>query len=493
MANVNGVGLGAISIQELAVKKNGASISTDSTKSFEHFLNNGASAQNNEAAAVKEPSTASGTLEQATGSTKRNDLQTENVNQTDSANQTDGMTQSVKEDGMAEEGKMAELVQEIRDIVKKTLSVDDETLDGALEMLGISVMDLLDNATLQQFVLLVDGGQEPADFLTDEGLLCDFMDLAAALEDFSLENADSLAAVMEQLETPVVFDEFLQQQGMMTEEEAAGTLVQVQEDTERPVILKEAVTGEADTAQKQELPEMVEKVTVSHSSEQVVEPAAAKEDMSQDSAFGNDFSEDSSALLYSEKGTEEPQQVVTPLFAEQLNGLQDDMANIWKPEMNASQRMQQMIDIVNQVSSQLRSSLSENVTTMEMQLNPESLGKVLFSVVSKAGVMTATFQVQSEDAKQALESQMFQLRETLEAKNLKVESVDVQISDFSFTQSNEAEAQSQKQNEAARQGRRKFRFDTEEAENLEGVETSGAEAVRRQVMRDTGGSIDFTA
>lgn len=489
MANVNGVSLGAVSIQELAVKKSGASISADSTKSFEHFLNNGASAQNNETAAVKEPSSASGTLEQAAGSTKRNDLQTESTNQTDS------MTQSVKEDGMAEEGKMAELVQEIRDIVKKTLSVDDETLDGALEMMGISVMDLLDNATLQQFVLLVDGGQEATDFLTDEGLLCDFMDLAAALEDFSLENADSLTAMMEQLETPVVFDEFLQQQGMMAEEEAtaAGTLLQAQEDTERPVILKEAVTGEADTAQKQELPEMVEKVTVSHSSEQVVESTAAKENMSQDSAFGNDFSEDSSALLYSEKGTEEPQQMVTPLFAEQLNGLQDDMANIWKPEMNTAQRMQQMIDIVNQVSSQLRSSLSENVTTMEMQLNPESLGKVLFSVVSKAGVMTATFQVQSEDAKQALESQMFQLRETLEAKNLKVESVDVQISDFSFTQSNEAEAQNQKQNEAARQGRRKFRFDTEEAENLEGVEKSGAEAVRRQIMRDTGGSIDFTA
>ena len=161
--------------------------------------------------------------------------------------------------------------------------------------------------------------------------------------------------------------------------------------------------------------------------------------------------------------------------------------------MNGAQRMQQMIDIVNQVNSQLRSTLSENVTKMEMQLNPESLGKVLFSVVSKAGVMTATFQVQSEEAKQALESQMFQLRETLESKNLKVESVDVQISDFNFTQSNEAEAQNQKQNEAARQGRRRFRFDAGETENLESMEESGAEAVRRQVMRDTGGSIDFTA
>ena len=487
MANVNGVGMGAISIQELAVKKSNASILADGTKSFEHFLNNGASAQKNEAATVKEPSGASNTLEQAAGSVKRNDLQAEGTGQTDE------MTQPVTKDAVAEEGKMAELVQEIRDIVKKTLSVDDETLDGALEMMGISVMDLLDTSTLQQFVLLVDGAQETTDFLTDEGLLCDFTDLAAALEDFSAENADSLTAVMEQLDTPVAFDEFLQQQGVTEEETGAGVLLQAQEDTESPVILKEAVTGEADTAQKQDLPEMVEKVTISHSSGQASETVTVKEEMSQDSSLENAFSEDSSALFHSESGTEESRQMAAPLFAEQLSSVQDDMANIWKPEMNGNQRMQQMIDIVNQVNSQLRSTLSENVTKMEMQLNPESLGKVVFSVVSKAGVMTATFQVQSEEAKQALESQMFQLRETLESKNLKVESVDVQISDFNFTQSNEAEAQNQKQNAAARQGRRRFRFDAGEAENLESVEESGAEAVRRQVMRDTGGSIDFTA
>ncbi len=484
MAGVNGVNLGAVSIQELAITKSSTSVSAGSTKSFDQFLNNGASAQKGDAGAVKEPSGVSSKLEQASGSANRNDLQTE------SAKQADGLSQPVTEDGMAEDGKMTELVQEIRDIVKKTLSVDDETIDGALELLGISVMDLLDTATLQQFVLLVDGGQETTDFLTDEGLLQDFMDLTAALEDFSEENADSLAAMMEQLDTPVDFEEFLQQQDMTPEE--AEVLLQEQDSTEeQPLILKGAVAEKADIGQKQESSEMVEKVTISHSSEQIAETASTEES-SQDSFLENG-SEDTSSLLFSEREAEEPQQNVLPLFSDQLNGVQDDLANLAKPELNGAQRMQQMVDIVNQVSSQLRSLLSENVTTLEMQLNPESLGKVLFSVVSRDGVMTATFNVQSEEAKQALESQMFELRETLESKNLKVESVDVQISNFDFTQSNEAEAENQRQNEAARQGRRKFRFDTEEAET-DSVETeSSAEAVRRQVMRDTGGSVDFTA
>ncbi|MCI8563081.1 MAG: flagellar hook-length control protein FliK [Lachnospiraceae bacterium] len=486
MAGVNGVSLGAVSIQELAVKRGGSSVSAGSTKSFEQFLNNGTSAQKQEAVSIKDSQASANTLDQPSASAKRDNLQAEDVKE------TDGMVQSVTEDGMPEDGKAEELLQEIRNIVKETLSVDDETVDGALEMMGISIMDLLDTATLQQFVLIVNGGQESTDFLTNEGLLQEFMDLSAALEDFSVENAGSLAAMMEQLETPVAFDEFLQQQGL-TEEEA-GKLLQEQPGTEATVHLQEAAAGETEGSKGQALPEMVEKVTISHSSGQQTEPVMAKENLSQDSSMENGFSEDASTLFSSERGAEEPQsQIVAPLFADQLNGLQDDMANIWKPEMNGAQRMQQMVDIVNQVSSQLRSSLSENVTKMEMQLNPESLGKVLFSVVSKAGVMTATFQVQSEEAKQALESQMLTLRETLEAKNLKVESVDVQISDFNFTQSNEAEAQNQRQNEAARQGRKRFRFDTEETDKMEGVEENNAETVRRQVMRDTGGSIDFTA
>ena len=365
MAGVNGVNVGAVSIQELAITKNNTSISTGSTKSFDQFLNDGASAQDRNAAVAKEPSGVSNKPEQMTDGTNCKDLQTETTSQ------VDDKTQSVTEDGIAEDGKMAELVQEIRDIVKKTLSVDDETIDGALELLGISAMDLLDTATLQQFVLLVDGGQETTDFLTDEGLLQDFMDLTAALEDFSEENADSLTAMMEQLNTPVDFEEFLQQQDMTSEE--AESLLREQGDTEeQPLIMKEAVDGKIDTEQKQEGSEMVEKVTISHSSEQIEEPASTEEQF-QDSLFEND-SEDTSSLLFSERETGEPQQTVLPLFSDQLNGVQDELANLAKPELNGAQRMQQMVDIVNQVSSQLRSSLSENVTTLEMQLNPESLG-----------------------------------------------------------------------------------------------------------------------
>lgn len=187
----------------------------------------------------------------------------------------------------------------------------------------------------------------------------------------------------------------------------------------------------------------------------------------------------------------EERAVDTPLFAEQFRAMQEDGVQLVKPQWNGMQRMQQMIDIVNQVSERIRSVVNANTTSVEVQLNPESLGKVFFSVVSKGGVMTANFQVQTEEAKNALESQIMILKDNLEAKNLKVESVEVHVSDFSFDQSNQAEKQAQE--EAAKQGRRRFRYDAGEADESEQVAEVSAEQVRRQVMRDSGGSIDFTA
>ena len=48
--------------------------------------------------------------------------------------------------------------------------------------------------------------------------------------------------------------------------------------------------------------------------------------------------------------------------------------------------------------------------------------------------MTANFTVQTEEARLALESQMYQLRDTLEQKEIKVEAVSISVSDFSFAQ-----------------------------------------------------------
>jgi len=155
-------------------------------------------------------------------------------------------------------------------------------------------------------------------------------------------------------------------------------------------------------------------------------------------------------------------------------------------------RMQQMVDIVNQVVEKIKVSLGTESTSMEMQLNPEHLGKVLLNVSSKNGMMTAVFSVQSEEAKAALESQMFTLRENLELRELKVDAVEVNVSDFDFSRSDQAMDGGQSKADDGNGKQMKFDFGDDSSDES-AISNEEKEAVRKQVMRDNGSQIDFTA
>lgn len=435
--------------------------------------------------------------------------------------------------------EVKELIVEIRIVVKTTLKIDDETLDSVLGAMGISVFDLLNFDTLKDFILRLNGSVESTDLLMDEGLMNAFQMVSDALMDF-LETSDSpILPLLEALEIPayemgmtgeqpksfmkLLEESLLSGQDTSSEEapaemlssemtEGAAENVTVQTASETG-IMQSAVVQEGESSENTDtsvpVRDFVESVSVT------VEESGQTADDTSEQSDGMTFSENREIVhgaIY-EHSDEEKEDTfsVTEESAESqiLQTNVTEHTDIERPEvmpaeaqftveapvnlseapiLGSTQRMQQMVDIVNQITSQIRDVVSEMTTRLEMQLHPESLGKVLLTVSSKNGVMTANFQVQSEEARRALESQMYQLRETLEAKNLKVESVNVQISDFSFDGSNQTE--SQMQEETGKKGRKDFDFSAEEDEtDAEAEETE----VRRQVMRDNGGSIDFTA
>lgn len=494
MARVEAMSFSAASIQNLALSKKGkvpmAAGGADA-KQFEQFLKND-NPQNK--VGFSKDTAGSGTAQEKlyevnNGAVRQENLQTA---QSTGVESTPDAKELTTEDLQAVEAAGKEL----RDIVKSILDIDDKTLDAAMQNMGIVLTDLLNPEVLQQFVLLANGAEGNVDFLTDEGLLQDFTNLMQALEDFGEENQNILS-LMEKLDNPVSLDEFLMQEGVtLTDKVPEGT---------------EEVTVQTSAGQVAELAQPVQETAVTdsralHTADTVSDKPVVENTVVQSTAKGageeaqDSLSEEASGqnendLLFAQSeevsGDVTRNTVATPLFADSFNNFLEDGVRFLKPDFTVAPRMQQMIDIVNQVSETIRSSVNADTTSVEMQLNPESLGKVFLSVVSKGGTMTATFHVQTDEAKNALESQILILRENLEAKNLKVESVEVHVSDFSFTQSNQAEGQNP--NAFEKQGKKKFRYDAEEAEGVEVSEAESAEAVRRQVMRDAGGSIDFTA
>lgn len=433
------------------------------------------------------------------------------------------------------------MVTEIREMVKTELGTDDAAIDQTLKAMGITVTDLLNPDTLKAFVLQLKGA-DSLDLLTDALLFQSLQAVTDLLEDYSEDNASGLQALMELLNTQALADETTTPEefaDLMTkltgdadaqlsgQPEMAAALETATENTAGSVLSETTAKPEDMTQAKEAVTEerpVTEEITVEkfsiNSTEGREDTGEQSEDSGMNQSGGNteegknlltgtvstanteettentDMTEEAllkdsgeTEVLKEHRSTEHEQNPVFSVNGHQ-NVQQGNIGEIAESNFHSAGRMLQALDITRQVSEQMRSSLSEGVTRLEMQLNPESLGKVLLTVSAKEGVMTATFRVQTEDARQALESQMFTLRENLEAKNIKVEAVDVQISNFDFADNGEAEHRWKEEME--KKGKKNFDFSVAEEDAPEET-VSSAEEVRRSVMRDRGGSIDFTA
>ena len=104
----------------------------------------------------------------------------------------------------------------------------------------------------------------------------------------------------------------------------------------------------------------------------------------------------------------------------------------------ASSADTQAIDILRQIVEKMTSELKDGSTTMDMQLNPQSLGRVNVSLHALEGAdMTARFIVQNEAVKAALESQMPQLIQRFEEQGIKVGEVQVAVGSHAYDENSD--------------------------------------------------------
>lgn len=340
----------------------------------------------------------------------------------------------------------------VEDIVKDVLKLDDDQMDAILAAMGITVLQLLDPQILQQFVLTAEGAGDITDMLTSEMMLADYQMI---LQQFA-QMPEGVSEILAQME-PVSEDDadlqgILQELTAVKSEQAPvvsdGEVLQKAVNTQEPAILgqtpssdsSETMSGESNTS----------------STESFVQTSQPQTDASVEAVpFAQQFDL---------QGAREVQDAPMP---------------------------NQSVQIIEQIVRQIRVSVTDTTSTMEMQLNPERLGKVLLTISAKEGMMTANFTVQTEEARLALESQMYQLRDTLEQKEIKVEAVSISVSDFSFAQGGGDDADSKNLEQGDGKSRR-FQFEDSEEEAQEASDKE-AERVRKSVMRDHGGSVDFTA
>lgn len=147
---------------------------------------------------------------------------------------------------------------------------------------------------------------------------------------------------------------------------------------------------------------------------------------------------------------------------------------------------QQTTDILDQVVSQIRLRVVADTTKLEMQLHPASLGKVNVAVSATAGVTTAVLTVENQAAKEALESQMIILKENFQQQGLKVDAVEVTVSEFGLDQ---REQQNQQQGQPDSR-HKEFSYDDTKENSNDTKESSRETTMQR---RDQNSTIDYTA
>lgn len=317
---------------------------------------------------------------------------------------------AVDEKELAE--RAAQLITGIVETVKEVLSLTDEQLKNAMNILGVTETDLLNVDVLKQIVLTLNGKQDMAAFLTDGGLLSQMQELTDAVEQLIAQSGLELSELNVQFRDAEFIKLF---------EDAVNDMMQEQPEADIP----EDVSEQTETVGTKEA-EISFKTEVSQT-----EHTASEEHTGGD------------AELQQQDGQ----------VAEQfIQNLQKAVTEGVKETSLPSDLAAQIREIANQILEKVKMTVTPEMTSLEIQLTPEHLGKVSVTVSEQDGMMKASFVTENELAKEAIESNLIQFKQMMNEQGLKVDSIEVTVSDFTFDKNGQAEqsGQENKQNNRSR-------------------------------------------
>lgn len=94
-----------------------------------------------------------------------------------------------------------------------------------------------------------------------------------------------------------------------------------------------------------------------------------------------------------------------------------------------SQIIKDKIDVISQIANKKAMEQLKNNGTIEIKLEPESLGKMTVRVITENGILSASIMTDNERSKALIESNMQQLKESMINQGINITSIDVNISD----------------------------------------------------------------
>jgi len=374
-----------------------------------------------------------------TAATKETDETSSKESQKINTGSEDEETKKVPQDELI--AQILGMLQQVREAVMEILQITPEELDQLIAKYSdqsgeISTVDLLQPDTLKQLLLVNSGKEDLFSVLTDENLADTMKQLVQAVDQIKV-GADlpftmkQIQSILEQTKAQsVAVDSFVQ-------ETMDNTNLLNEVDKNGQVVLQD-ITGnrelaKAETSLMKEDLTLTTKLPISNESSAQTQ-ADTKKDDNRNLETADSFQTFMDKMVQATQTTQTTQTTQV-----------DFLGNLVQ--------VTELRDIANQIIEHIKVVVKPEQTSMELQLNPEQLGKVNLNIQSKNGVMTAQFIVQNESCKEAIEGQLHTLRETLNQQGIKVDSIEVTVSANAFEQSagtNQENQPEEQKNQASR-------------------------------------------
>ena len=348
------------------------------------------------------------------------------------------------------------IVQNLIGQITGTFSISEEELQGIMDDLGMTKMDLTDPASLNELLMNISGAQDSFALLTDENLYGNVKGI------MNLQN-ELVGQAQEDLK--------------LAPEEWQQTVAGIAQKT----VAEPVITVEMDDTVNTAAGSQTGEAAIPMQEPEILENQAAQNTQGEKAG---DFGEKQEHAANGEHGNLLLQNLKEGNFLTQLQQTaQTEEAGPVDTQ-----------DIMRQIMDYMKVSVKPDSSDLEMQLHPQSLGTLHIQMAAKNGVVTANFITENETVKAALESQMVQLKENFTEQGIKVEAIEVTVQTHQFEQNLEQGRDGSGSREAeAGVGKRRTRRINLNTAFAEDEPQTEEDRIAADMMSTNGNTVDFTA
>lgn len=399
-----------------------------------------------------------------------------------------------------EEADIVNALELILQQIRQVLGVEDVQIQESMQNLEMTSIDLINPEKIAQLVADLSGEESTIGFISDENMYNSLQELTSSVETILDELVSKTGlekeSILEGLDVPIeLFDKDITQdlqidQVVETEDTDIIDMAvenKVENDFEVVSEVKAFETKESEDINSKSL--NIEKNSTEGITQNDTTVEISKTD---DSEADSDKSTESGNDNLSGNG--------------QAQGFNSDLENIEALTTDNDAVLDKKAGteaIIRQLADFVKINSGKEITEMELQLHPASLGTVNVQLATKGGNITAQFTTENETVRAAIEAQATQLQLDLEEQGIKIDAIEVTVASHQMEKNLE---EGNKDNNQDRQDdrnnkvngiRRKsinlraFETDSEIAEEMQNVDD--ATRVAMEMMRMHGNSISLLA